>query len=183
MSHRGPFNWSHIIGNGDIICIFERHAIPSPLYSRVLLKVMRDHDILEQIDIMHLSRDAMGQPQPSQHGQTKPIFAVVVKLPCLAVKYPEGSGCWSLSVQCQSKAQFNQCYCPYETVITSSIERQYLNWSHIKTINSYNLPRYSGSQSAFASEKRPAISQTTGKETMFNIGATTFYRLTHRRSI
>lgn len=51
MSHRGPFNWSHIIGNGDIICIFERHAIPSPLYSRVLLKVMRDHDILVRIGV------------------------------------------------------------------------------------------------------------------------------------
>ncbi|KAE8328603.1 hypothetical protein BDV39DRAFT_65227 [Aspergillus sergii] len=92
IGHRAPFNWSHIIGNGDIICMFERHAIPAPLYSRVLLKVMRDHDILEQIDITHLSRDAMDQPQSSPHSQTKPIFAVVVKLPCLAVKYPEGSG-------------------------------------------------------------------------------------------
>ncbi|KAE8419112.1 hypothetical protein BDV36DRAFT_252548 [Aspergillus pseudocaelatus] len=92
ISHRGPFNWSHIIGNGDIVCIFERHAMPAPLYSRVLLKVMRDHDILENIDITHLLRDAMDQPQSSQHGQTRPIFAVVVKLPCLAVKYPGGNG-------------------------------------------------------------------------------------------
>ncbi|KAE8375011.1 hypothetical protein BDV26DRAFT_268771 [Aspergillus bertholletiae] len=92
VSHRGPFNWSHIIGNGDITCLFERHAGSRLLYSRVLLKVMRDHDVLEQIDITHFSRNTMDKTQPSQHGQTKPIFAVVVKLPCLAVKYPEESG-------------------------------------------------------------------------------------------
>ncbi|KAE8160167.1 hypothetical protein BDV40DRAFT_290378 [Aspergillus tamarii] len=147
--HRGPFNWSHIIGNGDVICIFERHAMPAPLYSKTLLKVIRDHDILEHIDITHLLREAMGQPQSSQHGQTKPIFAVVVKLPCLAVKYPEGNG-----------------------------------YGHrVNTLNSYSLPRFSGSESAFTSKKRPSISQTAGKETVFNIAATTFYHLTHRRRI
>ncbi|KAB8262795.1 hypothetical protein BDV32DRAFT_120099, partial [Aspergillus pseudonomiae] len=92
ISHRGPFNWSHIIGNGDITCIFERHATPAPLHSSVLLKVLRGHDTLEQIDITNLLRELINQPQSSQHGQTKPIFAVVVKLPCLAVKYPEGNG-------------------------------------------------------------------------------------------
>ncbi|KAE8353726.1 hypothetical protein BDV28DRAFT_164739 [Aspergillus coremiiformis] len=95
VSHRGPFNWSHVFGHGDIICVFERHSKPTslPTRSHVWLKIIRDHDILEQVDITHLTREATNQSQSSQSGHAKPIFAVVVKLPCLAVKYPRENAC------------------------------------------------------------------------------------------
>ncbi|KAF7590308.1 hypothetical protein BBP40_003001 [Aspergillus hancockii] len=92
-SHRGPLNWSHVFGNGDIIGIFERLSMPAPLPSRVLLKILRDHDILEQVDLTYLTREAESQSQPAPNAPTKPVFAVVVKLPCLAVKYPRGTTC------------------------------------------------------------------------------------------
>lgn len=115
------------------------------------------------------------------------LRTLTVYSPNLAYRHPKPILVYclyvSISTQCQPKAQLNHCYRLHETVITSHTERWYLNWSRVNTLNSYSLPRFSGSESAFTSKKRPSISQTAGKETVFNIAATTFYHLTHRRRI
>ncbi|OJJ30468.1 hypothetical protein ASPWEDRAFT_748392 [Aspergillus wentii DTO 134E9] len=92
ISHSGPLSWSHIIGNGDIISVFEKRPGATLSTARILLRVSRDCDILEEIDIAYFAREAVAQAQSRQigHGHPKPIFAVIVKSPCLAVKYPSG---------------------------------------------------------------------------------------------
>lgn len=98
-SHNGPLNWSHIFGNGDITAILESHVA-----SRVLLKVFQGHEILvlehprpqnttnmaqEEVDLTYHTQEAARQTG----NQIKPTFAVIVKPPCLAVKYPTGGNC------------------------------------------------------------------------------------------
>lgn len=46
INHNGPLNWSHIIGNGDLIGILENHPAFFSLPARVLLKVFRDYELL-----------------------------------------------------------------------------------------------------------------------------------------
>ncbi|CAK40610.1 uncharacterized protein BO96DRAFT_337468 [Aspergillus niger CBS 101883] len=46
LTHRGPLNWSHIMGNGDLTAIFEKRTMTSFTPDRVLLKVLRVHDSL-----------------------------------------------------------------------------------------------------------------------------------------
>ena len=46
VNHKGRLNWSHIIGNGDLICILENHPAFFSLPARVLLKVFRDYELL-----------------------------------------------------------------------------------------------------------------------------------------
>ncbi|RAH57482.1 hypothetical protein BO85DRAFT_449464 [Aspergillus piperis CBS 112811] len=91
LTHRGPLNWSHIMGNGDMTAIFERRTMTSFTPDRVLMKVLRVHESLEEIDLTHFIIEAESITQSSQHAVSKPIFAVVVKPPCLAVKYPRGN--------------------------------------------------------------------------------------------
>jgi hypothetical protein len=54
INHRGPLNWSHVFGNGDIIGIFERVSMTAPLPSRVLLKILRDRDILVCVEATYI---------------------------------------------------------------------------------------------------------------------------------
>ncbi|PLB55480.1 hypothetical protein P170DRAFT_506072 [Aspergillus steynii IBT 23096] len=86
-SHRGPLHWNHIIGNGDIVGVFERFTVSG----NVLLKVFQDDQIIEQISITDLAQIAASEAQSSNPGSSKPTFAVVVKLPCLAIKYSTGN--------------------------------------------------------------------------------------------
>ncbi|KAL4895240.1 hypothetical protein BDV59DRAFT_200478 [Aspergillus ambiguus] len=92
LNHKGPFNWSHLFSNGDILVIFERLSNSLSTTTRLLLRVTHNHDILEEIDLVQLTRETMAQPLPHQPSQPRPVFAVVVKLPCLAVKYPTAHG-------------------------------------------------------------------------------------------
>lgn len=46
IGHNGPLNWSHIMGNGDIIGRIESHAVPGLTPARVFLKVFRDYELL-----------------------------------------------------------------------------------------------------------------------------------------
>ena len=46
IGHNGPLNWSHIMGNGDIVGRIESHAAPGLTPARVLLKVFRDYELL-----------------------------------------------------------------------------------------------------------------------------------------
>ncbi|KAJ5196115.1 hypothetical protein N7449_006594 [Penicillium cf. viridicatum] len=88
IDHVGPLTWNHVPGNGDLACIFEKFLDSGSMPSRMIQKVVRGDGILEQLDLIFFTRMAGMQaqliPPPRSH------FAVVVKSPCLAVKYPHG---------------------------------------------------------------------------------------------
>ncbi|CAI7644432.1 unnamed protein product [Penicillium glandicola] len=88
IDHVGPLTWNHVPGNGDLACVFERFLDTRTIPSRMIQKVVRGDGILEQLDLVFFTRMAGMQAQliPSP----RPHFAVVVKSPCLAVKYPHG---------------------------------------------------------------------------------------------
>ncbi|KAJ5328044.1 hypothetical protein N7452_008434 [Penicillium brevicompactum] len=87
IDHVGPLTWNHVTGNGELHCIFEKIADPSLVSSSLTQKVLRGNDMLEQVDLVYQIRlaamSAQLVPIPKSH------FAVVVKSPCIAVKYPE----------------------------------------------------------------------------------------------
>ncbi|KAJ5650605.1 uncharacterized protein N7484_004328 [Penicillium longicatenatum] len=89
INHCVPLSWTHVNGDGDLVCILEQvpggHSIPP----RLVLRVARNDGILEQIDLAHFVRMSTAQNKNDQNA--KPLFAVVVKSPCLAVKYPQSS--------------------------------------------------------------------------------------------
>ncbi|BCS20703.1 uncharacterized protein APUU_21135S [Aspergillus puulaauensis] len=89
INHRGPITWSHVFGNGDIIGDFEKYVIFSS--KKVLFSVRNNQETLEQVAITDLMKDFEDQTR-SMKDNSKPSFAVVVKLPCLAVKYPQSPG-------------------------------------------------------------------------------------------
>ncbi|BCR92657.1 uncharacterized protein ACHE_80557A [Aspergillus chevalieri] len=93
IGHNGPLNWTHIIGNGDIVGRIESHTVSGSTPARVLLKVFRDYELLEEVDLTYHSQEAAKSALSGQSGQAKPVFAVIVKLPCLAVKYPKDNIC------------------------------------------------------------------------------------------
>ncbi|KUM59783.1 hypothetical protein ACN42_g7350 [Penicillium freii] len=88
IDHVGPLTWNHVPGNGDLACIFEKFLDSGSMPSRLIQKVVRGDSILEQLDLVFFTRmvgmQAQLIPPPRSH------FAVVVKSPCLAVKYPHG---------------------------------------------------------------------------------------------
>ncbi|KAJ6095785.1 hypothetical protein N7486_006531 [Penicillium sp. IBT 16267x] len=92
INHSVPLSWTHVNGDGDLVCIVEQipgeHSVPP----RLVLRVARNDGILEQIDLAHFVRMSAAQSQNDQNIlQSKSLFAVVVKSPCLAVKYPQSS--------------------------------------------------------------------------------------------
>ncbi|KAJ5773205.1 hypothetical protein N7457_008101 [Penicillium paradoxum] len=88
IDHVGPLNWTHVQGNGDLTCCFEKFLDSGSVPSRLILNVLRGDGIQEQLDLVFFLRmesmQAQLVPPPKSH------FAVVVKSPCLAVKYPHG---------------------------------------------------------------------------------------------
>ncbi|KAL4909007.1 hypothetical protein BDW74DRAFT_174227 [Aspergillus multicolor] len=91
INHRGPLNWNHVFGDGTVVGIFEKYVALSS--ARVLFRVVRnDQETLEEVGITDLVKEFEGQFRSWQDGSRHAAFAVVVKLPCLAVKYPQGPG-------------------------------------------------------------------------------------------
>ncbi|KAL3479916.1 hypothetical protein BJX99DRAFT_255076 [Aspergillus californicus] len=91
IDYRGPLTWNHIFGNGDITARFERRTI-SPS-GPVVFKVLRNDETLEDIGITDLLNQYESQLHSMQGNPKRPGFAVVVKPPCLAVKYPARNTC------------------------------------------------------------------------------------------
>ncbi|KAL4734879.1 hypothetical protein BDV11DRAFT_174375 [Aspergillus similis] len=90
INHRGPLTWSHVFGSGNLYGIFESYAALSS--TRVLFRVVHNGwETLEEVGITDLVKESEEQRR-SQDSSRRPAFAVVVKLPCLAVKYPQGPG-------------------------------------------------------------------------------------------
>ncbi|KAL5046902.1 hypothetical protein BDW71DRAFT_207053 [Aspergillus fruticulosus] len=91
INHRGPLTWNHIFGNGNLSGIFETYAALSSV--RVSFRVVHNGwETLEELGITDLVKEFEDQLRSSQDRSRRPAFAVVVKLPCLAVKYPKGPG-------------------------------------------------------------------------------------------
>ncbi|KAL4922252.1 hypothetical protein BDW62DRAFT_172102 [Aspergillus aurantiobrunneus] len=126
INHRGPLTWSHVFGNGDIIGAFERSTtLPS---EGILFRVRNNHETLEEVGITDLMREFDNQVQYKQDG-SRPRFAVVVKLPCLAVKYPQRPGyVRRFQIKFSSDRDFysalailSEINCPFSESNTSSV--------------------------------------------------------------
>ncbi|KAK2761741.1 hypothetical protein FQN54_001569 [Arachnomyces sp. PD_36] len=86
-----PVNWTHIAGDTNLFVVFERVRVGSTLQNaqeRRLLKVQKGSNILEELDLNSLVDEAAEKAKVSQPPNQSPAIAVIVKSPCLAVRYP-----------------------------------------------------------------------------------------------
>ncbi|KAL1882551.1 hypothetical protein Plec18167_002967 [Paecilomyces lecythidis] len=94
--HNAPLNWNHIIGQNDIEAVFERYnpsgSGGSQGQGKTVLKVSQHARVLEELNLTLLTQEAITQAQSMQLGNAKPSVAVIVKSPCLAVRYPRSMG-------------------------------------------------------------------------------------------
>ncbi|KAL4970864.1 uncharacterized protein BDV14DRAFT_194650 [Aspergillus stella-maris] len=127
VNHRGPLAWSHVFGNGNIIGIFEKYVAYPP--ARVSFRVLNNVETLEEICITDLITEFEGQMHSNGDTSRRPTFAVVVKLPCLAVKYPQGPGLVRrFQIKFSSDQDFysalailSQVNCPFSTSNTNAV--------------------------------------------------------------
>ncbi|KAJ5380762.1 uncharacterized protein N7496_003190 [Penicillium cataractarum] len=80
--------WTHINGDGDLFCEMTKVVGSELSQPSLILKVIHDGKTLEQLDLgMHVDVFEK-EPRSSQNNtDSKPNFAVMVKLPCIAIKY------------------------------------------------------------------------------------------------
>ncbi|KAL4943665.1 hypothetical protein BDV06DRAFT_221019 [Aspergillus oleicola] len=127
VNHRGPLTWNHVFGNGNLIGTFEKYM--SYLPGRILFRVLDNVETIEEICITDLIREFEGQINFGQDTLRRPAFAVVVKLPCLAVKYPRGPGyIRRFQIKFSSDQDFysalailSEINCPFSTSNTNSV--------------------------------------------------------------
>ncbi|KAJ5717752.1 hypothetical protein N7488_003398 [Penicillium malachiteum] len=92
IDHGGLLSWNHINSTGDLTCILELLPGGGATLPKLVMRIARNDGILEQLDLSHFSHMLAVQNKSGQNTlQTKAPFAVVVKSPCLAVKYPHSS--------------------------------------------------------------------------------------------
>lgn len=108
INHGGPLGWNHINGRGSLMCVFDRFTAGPAQPPRLILRVTNNRGILvlllsivpidhlvilrllqEQLDLEHFVRAAAAQSRATANPTAKPLFAVVVMSPCLAVKYAQ----------------------------------------------------------------------------------------------
>ncbi|KAJ5513384.1 hypothetical protein N7463_002936 [Penicillium fimorum] len=146
IDHVGPLTWNHIPGNGDLACIFEKFLDSGPVPSKMIQQVVRGDEILEQLDLVFFTRMASMQaqliPPPRSH------FAVVVKSPCLAVKYPYGGTRYRLLT-----AQIRRFQIKFTT------ERDY--FTALALLNEINCPLTEGKIPVPAMQRFPSVSSWT----------------------
>jgi hypothetical protein len=114
IDHNGPVNWNHLQGNGDLSVVFEKRPLTASeihsLQGKLYLKVIHGQEILvwlpsmvfgtnshkfpiqEDLDLNYLALEAAQHGLSRQARNAKPVVAVLVKLPCLAIRYPSGVG-------------------------------------------------------------------------------------------
>ena len=46
INHNGPLNWNHLMGNGDLVGIFEKGSKNGPEIMKVMLRVFQDEELL-----------------------------------------------------------------------------------------------------------------------------------------
>ncbi|KAL1969974.1 hypothetical protein VTN77DRAFT_6379 [Rasamsonia byssochlamydoides] len=96
IDHNGPVNWNHLHGNGNLSVVFEKYPLMASAMTSVeeklYLKVIHGASTLEELDLNNLAREATQQALSRQARNVKPVVAVIVKLPCLAIRYPNSVG-------------------------------------------------------------------------------------------
>ncbi|KAL2012238.1 hypothetical protein VTN00DRAFT_4956 [Thermoascus crustaceus] len=96
IEYNAPLSWHHLVGQGDLVAVFEKRRVTAPetnhVHEQTLLKVIRNREVLEDLNLNSLAREATSQALSRQIGKTKPSVAVIVKSPCLAVRYPSNIG-------------------------------------------------------------------------------------------
>ncbi|KAJ6072960.1 hypothetical protein N7467_011045 [Penicillium canescens] len=91
IDHIGPLTWNHVTGNGDLVCIFEKLQGTTSAPATLIQRVVRGDVILENVNLTNLVQMTASRTHSfSSRTMPKFPFAAVVKLPCLAIKYPEG---------------------------------------------------------------------------------------------
>ncbi|EEP76345.1 predicted protein [Uncinocarpus reesii 1704] len=89
-----PLSWTHIAGGTDLLAVFDRvrvqeNASSWTAESKLTLKVLRGTDVLEDLDLGALAREAVASSSSQQQvPNAKTPIAVIVKSPCLAIRYP-----------------------------------------------------------------------------------------------
>ncbi|KAK2740177.1 hypothetical protein FQN55_009018 [Onygenales sp. PD_40] len=84
-----PLGWTHISSSGDLAVSFERvrpQEVSSSVKEGQRLRVFRGRDVLEQLNLDSLAREAAAEASHPQN--SKPQYAIIVKSPCLAIRYP-----------------------------------------------------------------------------------------------
>ncbi|KAJ5287424.1 hypothetical protein N7478_003110 [Penicillium angulare] len=90
IDHSGPLSWTHVNDAQQLTCVLEQSSTCPSTIPRLLMRVSQNNMILEQLDLSHFIQRSAAQSHSAQGAsQAKPPFAVVVKSPCLAVKYPQ----------------------------------------------------------------------------------------------
>ncbi|OAT08404.1 hypothetical protein BDBG_04355 [Blastomyces gilchristii SLH14081] len=87
-----PLGWTHLSSSGDLAVIFD-HILPHETSSSFSqgdqhLRVLRGSDLLEQLNLNSLAREAAAGSSHSLMQTAKSPVAIIVKSPCLAVRYP-----------------------------------------------------------------------------------------------
>ncbi|OQD83435.1 hypothetical protein PENANT_c016G10619 [Penicillium antarcticum] len=91
IDHIGPLTWNHVSGNEDLVCIFEKIHNGDSVPIRLIQRVIRGNVILEEVNLTNLVQMAALRAKSDMNGSLPKFpFAAVVKLPCLAIKYPDG---------------------------------------------------------------------------------------------
>ncbi|KAJ0426360.1 hypothetical protein BJY00DRAFT_307228 [Aspergillus carlsbadensis] len=85
-ANKGPFSWSHVYGDNELVGAFRRDVSSSP--ERILFKITRNDSTLEEINLTELAKELEIQLQDNANAST---VSLVVRRPCLAVKYPLSS--------------------------------------------------------------------------------------------
>ncbi|OAX83585.1 hypothetical protein ACJ72_02050 [Emergomyces africanus] len=87
-----PLGWTHLSSSGDLAVVFDhimRHETSSAFYQGdQRLRVFRNGDVLELLNLNSLAREAAALPSHPFAQNVKPPVAIIVKSPCLAVRYP-----------------------------------------------------------------------------------------------
>ncbi|KAM5443754.1 hypothetical protein MferCBS31731_000998 [Microsporum ferrugineum] len=85
-----PLAWTHLSGGSDLLALFSTVRIrdEASKWTREswLMKVMKGHEVLEELDLGLLAQRGSSMPM----GDVKALVAVIVKSPCLAIRYPSG---------------------------------------------------------------------------------------------
>ncbi|OJD14174.1 hypothetical protein AJ78_05461 [Emergomyces pasteurianus Ep9510] len=87
-----PLGWTHLSSSGDLAVVFD-HIMPPETSSAFCqgdrrLRVFRSGAIMEQLNLNSLAREAAAVPSHAFAQNMKPPVAIIVKSPCLAVRYP-----------------------------------------------------------------------------------------------
>ncbi|KAL5343794.1 hypothetical protein BJX70DRAFT_122894 [Aspergillus crustosus] len=177
INHRGPLPWSHIFGNGEIIAVFEKYA--TSMSGRIVFKVSRN-DQEKLICITDLMKDFDSQIQIRKDDTNRQGFAVVVKLPCLAVKYPQGNGqIRRIQVKFSSHRDFyaalavlSDINCPFSESDVSStqpIRRSFSSLSSFGHIGLDSGAKTSSSTASWPSRSSIASSETCRPSTLLDV--------------